>query len=210
MSNAILPLPIGSLNGQTWDIIKRPLFQTKIQQSVSMRETRAAFANYPQWRWTLHWEFLRAGTTGIGTFTELQTLLNFFLARQGSYDSFLYNDLSDNTATSQVFGTGDGVTTAFQLVRSLVAGGFNEPIYNTNSTPVIKDNGVTKTAGVDYNIGATGIVTFTAPPVAAHSLTWSGTYYWRCRFDGDDAAFANFVQNFWELKEISIVSILGS
>lgn len=205
MSNAVFPSAT-TLPGMAWPVVKRPLFNSKVQQSVSLREVRAAFAPYPQWRWTIPFSVLRMNGSNV----ELQTLLNFFLARQGQFDSFLYDDSADDTATAQVFGTGDGGTVAFQLIRSLTVGGFAEPVYNTNSTPVIKDNGVTKTAGVDYNINGTGLVTFTVAPVAGHLLTWSGTYYWRARFDVDSADFSQFVSQFFELKALSFVSVLGS
>jgi hypothetical protein len=66
---------------------------------------------------------------------ELQTLGGFFLARQGSYDSFLYSDPTDNTVTKQTFAAGDDVTTAFTLARAW--GGFIEPIGACAGSPTI-------------------------------------------------------------------------
>jgi hypothetical protein len=70
-----------------------------------------------------------------GFVDELQTLGGFFLARQGSYDSFLYSDPTDNAATNQTFAAGDDVTTAFTLARAW--GGFIEPIGACAGSPTI-------------------------------------------------------------------------
>lgn len=200
MSNAIFP----ALAGIGWPVKKTPQFNSKVQSAISFAEVRAAFAPYPQWRWALTYNFLRADTTNL----EYQTLVNFFLTRQGKFDSFLFDDQSDNAVTDQLFGVGNGSSVAFQLSRTFAANGFAEFIYNLNGAPVIKDNGVTRTAGVDYNI-VNGLVTFTTPPANSHSLTWTGGYYWRARFDVDAAEFTQFVNQFWS-GSITLVSIIGS
>jgi hypothetical protein len=51
----------------------------------------------------------------------------------------------------------------------------------------IKKAGVVQTNPANYSISATGLVTFTSRPGAA-ALTWTGTYYWRVRFDQDTVA----------------------
>lgn len=206
MSNAILP----TLAGVQWGITKRPIWNSRVQTSVGGYETRIALASLPRWRWSLSFEFLRQNTTDA----EFQSLANFFNARQGKYDSFLYSDPSDNTISDSVslrqnFGTGDGATSGFQLGRSLVASGVFEYIYNLNATPKIYKNAVLQVAGVDYNI-SNGLVAFTAPPAGGAALTWSGTYYWRARFDQDGSDFTEFMDAYWSLAELAFVSILGS
>jgi uncharacterized protein (TIGR02217 family) len=201
MSNAVFP----SLAGLGWPVVKTPNFATKVQASVSFRELRAAFAPYPQWRWNVVHNFLRIDPTT----PDFQTLANFYLARQGMFDSFLYSDPTDNTVTGQQFATGDGATTAFQLLRTFSVAGFAEFVYNLNGVPVIKDNGVVKTAGVDYNI-VNGLVTFTAPVSVGHALTWTGGYYWRARFDTDAPDFTNFNSAFWSQGGLAFKSVIGS
>lgn len=191
MSNAVFP----TLPGLIFPIKKRPNFSTDVQRSVSGREVAAAFMSYPIWDWELSFEILRE------TASEFQSLAGFFLARQGRYDSFLFNDASDNTAALQGFGTGNGATTAFQLARAL--GGFSEPVYDLNGAPSIYVAGTLKAAGVDYTINSTGVVTFSTAPTAGQALTWSGAYYWRVRFAEDGSDFENFMVKLWSAGKVS-------
>lgn len=199
MSNAIYP----TLPGLGWSVIKTPNWTTKVQRSVSGKETRTALESFPRWKFALKYEFLRQDAA----YLEIQTLVDFFNARQGSYDSFLFTDPNDNAVTAQSFGTGDASTKAFQLIRPILSGGFLEPVQNLNSAPSIYVAGVLKTVTTDYTIGSTGIVTFVAAPAAAAALTWTGTYYFRCRFMQDSADFENFMKNLWSLGKIEFISV---
>jgi uncharacterized protein (TIGR02217 family) len=201
MSQAILPV----LPGLTWQNTMAPKFSSKIQTSVGQSEVRAAFSPYPVRHYVLTYNFLR----GYGAFTELQQLYGFFCARLGSFDSFLYDDPEDDTVPDTSpgnFGTGDGSTTQFQLGRS--RGGFFEPVYNLHSTPKIYVNGILKTVSTDYSISG-GLVTFTAAPGNGLALTWSGTYYWRCRFEDDMIDFTEFASLYWEQRKLGFRTILN-
>jgi uncharacterized protein (TIGR02217 family) len=197
MSQAVFP----TLAGLTWNVIKAPLWSTKVQRSAGGKELRAAFWSAPIYTWTLTYEMLRQAAA----FTEFQTLIGFFNARQGMFDSFLFTDPVDNAVVTQNFGTGDGVKTQFQLVRTY--GGNNENVFDTNAVPQIFVNGVLKTVTTDYSISATGLVTFVVAPGAALAVTWTGSYYWRVRFDIDQAEFNNFLSQLWEAKKITFVSV---
>lgn len=201
MSNAVFP----TLAGLSWDVAKTPIWRTAIQSAVSGKELRASLMSYPLWKFSLSYEVLRADSAS----QELQTLLGFFLGRQGQFDSFLYTDPVDNSVTGQNFGTGDGTTTAFQLVRTYGAGGFTftEPVQNVNGTPSIYVAGVLKTAGTDYTIGSTGIVTFTSAPANGAALTWTGNYYFRCRFLQDSADFNQFMYLLFDLQKLEFQSV---
>lgn len=208
MSNSVFP----ALTGIGWPVIKRPAWNSRIQRAVGGRETRISLMSLPIWRWTVLHNYLGQDADN----SDYATLADFFNARQGQYDSFLYSDPTDSTiadtspATRQVFGTGNGATVAFQLVRSLTSGGLREPIYNVHAAPKIYVANVLKTVGTDYTLSGTGLVTFTSAPAGAVALTWSGSYYWRCRFDQDSADFSNFASGFWEQTGLSFVSVLGS
>lgn len=184
-----------------WSVFKSPQFNTVIQTAASGKTTRAALWSNPIWTFRLTWEVVKDGNA---TPSDIQTLIDFFLARQGSFDTFLYTDPTDNAVTNQSFGTGDGVTTQFQLVRTWQ--NFAESIQNLNGSPTIKKNAVTLTAGVDYSINSTGLVTFTTPPAAAAALTWTGNFYYRLRFKNDLQDFENFVSNLWSVQTMELVS----
>lgn len=204
MSNSVLP----ALPGLAWQNMKAPQFATKIQTSVGSSEVRAAFNPYPIRKYALTYNFLR----NYSAFTEMTTLYGFFCSRLGAFDSFLYDDPEDDliadTAPYMQFGTGDGATTQFQLGRS--AGGFFEPVYNTHSTPKIYIANVLKSTPANYSISASGLVTFTAPPGLGLAIAWSGTYYWRCRFEDDTLEFAEFASLFWEQKSLKFRTVLGA
>lgn len=203
MSDTVLSMPAGI----RWGVTKAPRWNTRVQTAVGGRETRVAFASLPVWRWAVSFEFLRQSVTN----QEFQYLAQFFNDRRGRWDSWLYNDPTDNTATDMNFGTGNASTTAFQLNRKLYTSGvLSESVYNLNGAPVIKKNGVTLATPADYSVSASGLVTFTSAPAVAAALTWTGAYYWRVRFDQDIADFDNFMSALWSLGELSFSSILGS
>ena len=197
MSNSVFP----SLPGLTWDVKKRPQFRTIKQTTASGKEVRIALMSYPIWQFELSFELLRSAAA----FAEMQTLAGFFNQMLGDYDTFLFNDPTDNSVTAQNFGTGDGTTTTFQLLRTM--GGFIEPIQNVNGSPSIYENGTLKTVTTDYTIGSTGIVTFAVAPAAGVALTWTGNFYFRCRFDMDVMEFSNFMNQLWAAKKVAFVSV---
>jgi uncharacterized protein (TIGR02217 family) len=197
MSNSVFP----TLAGLAWSVTKSPMFATKVQSAVSGKELRTAYMPYPLWKFHLTYEVLRADVVNA----ELQSLMGFFLSRQGAYDSFLYTDPTDYSVTNQQFGTGDGSTKSFQLTRTY--GGFSEPVQNVNGTPTIKDNGTTKATPADYSINSTGLVTFVTAPVSGHALTWTGSFYYRVRFLQDVADFDNFMHQLWQLKKLELQSV---
>lgn len=192
MSNAILTFPPGLQFGN----VKKPTFSTNVQRSVSGREVRLGLMAYPLWELSFAFEFLRNYTT----FNEFKSLVGFWLQRRGALDSFLYSDPDDNSTTDFQFGTGTGTQTKFQLMRSF--GGFIEPVQNVNLLTNIKRAGVVTAA---YTIDANGLVTFTNPPPAGQAITWTGSYYWRCRFLDDSIEPSQFMKDLWELKKLQIL-----
>lgn len=203
MSNLVLP----TLPGMTFPVEKSPMWKTKIQPEMSGQETRIGFWSFPRWRWMLPFEFLR--NDPANAHDELWPLLGFFNEHYGAFDSWRFNDPDDNTVTVQAFGTGDGTTTQFQLVRT--RGGFVEPVTEINTIKIFK-NGVEQknlappTPPV-WILSSTGVVTFTTAPAAGAALTWTGTFYWRCRFLDDQITASKFVTLIWEMKKLEFLSV---
>ena len=193
MSSLVLPVT----SGLKMERSKSPEWKTITHVATSGKESRTAMMSYPRWSFSIQYEFLQQDTLK----TELTAFIGFYNQLQGGYDTFLYDDPYDNTVTNQAFGTGDGTSKSFQLVRNM--GGFIEPLKDLNSAPIIQKDGVTTTA---YTI-ANGIVTFTTAPELNSVLTWSGTFYFRCRFKEDSLSFDQFMFQFWELKKIEFVSV---
>jgi uncharacterized protein (TIGR02217 family) len=200
------------LPGLGWSVTKMPRFAGRIQHAVSGREVRVLDQPYPIWTWTLTYALLRdkwdtraAGGLGTG-YDELRTLAGFFLAQQGTFQSFLFEDPTDNTVGGQVIGTGNSTTAGFQLVRSM--GGFAEPVTAPNIVAAIYFNGVRQDPASYAVDGETGLVTFTAPPPLGQIITADFTYRFRVRFAEDSAEFENFMVQLWQLKQIKLQSVL--
>ena len=198
MSNAVYP----TLQGLKFGVVRRPVWNTSKKTSVAGREFRAANMIYPSYQFKLSYEFLRDLRSGVD---ELRSLVGFFNARLGAFDSFLFNDPDDNTATLQSFGTGNGVATQFQLMRSF--GAFTDPIYDLNSTPAIYKAGTLQTLTTHYTISSSGLVTFVTAPTAGQALTWSGTYYWRCRFETDQLDVEKFMHQLWQARTVDFRTV---
>jgi uncharacterized protein (TIGR02217 family) len=203
MSNYVFPV----LAGLSWNVTKTPMWSTKVQIATSGKELRSAWFSAPKYTFKLKYDVLRSAAA----YAELQSLVGFFNARQGSYDSFLYTDPTDNTVTAQAFGTGNGVATVFPLYRTY--GSNNELTMNINAITGIYDNGTPVVEGSGagkYTIDTLGNVTFGTAPVAAHNLTATFSYYYRCRFSKDESNFENFMYNLWSLSELELVGSLGN
>jgi uncharacterized protein (TIGR02217 family) len=197
MSNIQFP----ALQGLTWSVFKTPQWNTKIQTATSGRELRSAWFSTPKYGFKLSYEILRAATA----YSELQTLMGFFNARQGSFDNFLYDDPTDDAVTAQPMGIGNGTQTVFPLVRTL--GAHTEPVMNVNAITGIYINGTAATA---CTVDGQGNVTFATAPAAGAAITWSGSYFYRCRFVRDSNEFENFMYQLWRLKEIEFIGSLGN
>lgn len=198
MSNALFP----TLAGLTWNTKKVPEFNTIVQRSVSLNELRGSFTSTPVYNCTRGYDLLRDDST----WDELHTLMGFFLARQGSFDSFLVLDEDDSAALLQEFGTGTGAATQFQLKRTI--GAFTEEVCNIGISPQIYANSMLQSSGV--SVGSTGLVTFTSAPASGATLEWSGTYYLRCRFKEDTTEFNQFMQRLWEAKQVEFIGSFGT
>lgn len=197
MGNAIFPKLPGLAPGSGWE----PGFKTKILEARSGKEYRASYAANPKYALSLKYNFLRMGKQ------ELQSLLGFFLARGGSFDSFLYEHPDDNAVVDQLIGVANGSNAAFQLLRG-IGSEFVEPVQNPKQVDNIKVNGITKTLGVHYTVSPTGLVVFTTAPLIGN-VTWTGTYYYRARFADDNATFEKLMHNIYTNKKVNLVACLG-
>lgn len=183
--------------GIKWELTK--------QDALSGKRIRLSYFTYPIYEYEVVLNFLRSDSNTL----EWQTFVGFVNSLAGGTGLFLYDDPNDNTATAQTFGTGDGVTTTFQLVRSL--GSFVEPVFfptlSGGLVTQVTDNGSPTTA---YTVSATGQIIFNSAPAAGHVLAWTGMFSWGCRFDDDVFGLMNdFLYNgapLWSLKSLKFSS----
>ena len=120
----------------------------------------------------------------------------FFEARNGRLHGFRFKDWADHKSclpsgtpapTDQVIGTGDGTTTAFQLVKRYASGA--QSWTRTVAKPVTGTVGIAL-AGVEQLSGwsvdtTTGVVTFTAAPGSGLAITAGFEFDAPVRFDTD-------------------------
>jgi hypothetical protein len=117
------------------EVIKRtPKWSTTRQESVSGRRTDLALWSYPRWDYELTYNFLRADVTHL----EFQTLAGFYNIIKSGPGLFQFNDIQDNLVINQVFGSGNGSNTSYQLVRTM--GGFTEPVFAMTSISVSRSD----------------------------------------------------------------------
>ena len=193
---AIPVFPTSSLPGLTYPIKRTLVWQTIKQEALSGKRTAFALRGAPTYKYEAIFSVLRSSAA----FLEQQTLQGFINNLFGGQGLFQYNDPNDGSVTTQTFGIGTGLTAStFQLVRTL--GGFVEPVYLPNAGIHIFDNGSDVTANA--TVANYGVVSFaTIAPAAGHTLTWTGTFGWPCRFDDDEIGFENIMFNYFELKSL--------
>lgn len=170
-----------------------PSFKNVIQEAISGNEQR--FAQWTKCRGTgdLSYAILESNNP-LGDF---RAVLALYRAHFGSLYPFRFKDWSDFSCTDEVFGTGDGVTTQFQLKKTydpsfILLGVAGSVLYArditlvaTSVAPAIKVDGVTKTVTTDYTISSAGLVTFASAPANTNLCTWTGEFDVPVRFDGE-------------------------
>lgn len=191
------------LIGLSWPVTRTRAFSTIVQTSQSGKEIR--LANYGQavYNWKLQFDYL---PNDAAISTDYQTLAGFLELNNGSLNQFLFDDQYDDVTTSSNFGTGDGVTTQFQLART--SGGASHLIYAPKSspTPEIFINGILQSSG--YTIATNGLVTFSSAPGVGLPLTWAGDYYFVVRFKQDELEFDQIVSVYNEIKEVELKEVV--
>jgi len=197
MGNAIFP----TFPGLKWGRKKTAVWSTGTQKSASGRELRTAYYTYPQWRFSLSFEVLRTKAS----VNELEQLAGFFNSRKGSFESFLYEDPTDNAVTDQPIGNTVQGVTRYQLVRSM--GGFIEPVLATKERPAVKVGGVALTYGRDYTVTDKGVLVFNTPQMPGRPITWTGGFFFLVRVLLHLGGVVNVLGGLWAAKKIEFTSV---
>jgi uncharacterized protein (TIGR02217 family) len=133
---------------------------------------------------------------GVRSLDDLQAVIAFFEERRGRLYGFRWKDRADwkscapsgtPAATDQAIGTGDGVTTTFQLVKTY--GGAHAPWARIIAKPVagsiLMAVDATPLAEGWSCDETTGIVTFATPPGDGAAITAGYEFDVPVRFDSD-------------------------
>lgn len=183
MSNLVFPV----LPGQALPVQRSAIWKNRVVEADSGRRYSKAVWSYPRWAYRLRFDVLRAGAE-----REMQALIGFFNRHGGDADTWLFSDPDDRTVVDQPLGVTNGVQTQWQLLRTL--GDFTEPVLELDGEPEVRIDGVVQS--VTYGLH-TGVITFSTPPAAGGSITWSGNFFWRCRFEKSRQDAEMFLQDLW-------------
>lgn len=164
-------------------------FKTTVLILASGAEQRNIDWSVPRGEWDIGY--------GIRTKANMDTLVNFFVARNGKAHGFRFKDHTDfqigdkdnPTTDNQSIGTGDGVKTVFQIFRRYTSGGIDFDVDKTKivsgTQNVLLDN-VLKTDPGDYSIDLnTGKITFVTAPAGSVDVEFAGEFDVPVRFDTD-------------------------
>ena len=189
--------------GVTWSLVKSgfhktPHFNSMTQKPAAGRgRSTISMMPYPSWDFELDLNFVQGGETM--QLSVLQWFLGCYIACCGSGGFFLFTDPNDSAvenpdglgnteqslmlnvtpgATAPMGTKGDGVSTQFQLARSI---GQGVDILQNVSNVVVFVNGTPTTV----TVGSTGVVTFATAPANNAVLTWQGSFQYLCQFTDD-------------------------
>ncbi len=182
-----------SISGYVWPPTIAPLWNSQLQKTVSGRTVAATYQQYPLYKFAVKYAYLSQ--------SSFQTLLAFFNQQQGNVIPFLFDaGPGQDTVTAQGIGTGNGTTKTFQLFRSY--GGFAEPVAASFGTCTAYSNGTSEPA--TFNSPNNGYVTYTTAPVSGAVLTWTGSYYFQCRFSKGSTEFDQFMSQIYKTKTVDL------
>lgn len=180
-----------------------PRFSTSIVALSSGAEQRNAAWEYPLARWDVGY--------GIDTKAQYSRLIDFFMARLGRHEGFLFKDWTDYEAEDEAIGTGDGTERSFILYKNYTVGAAT---FQRRITRPVTDTVVVKVAGVevdsgDYTIGTGGWIQFApgAVPAVGEAVTWSGEFDIPVRFDTDALDVTAILEDAGEIDSIPVVEM---
>lgn len=135
---------------------------------------------------------------GLRSLNDVETLIAFFEARTGQMHGFRWKDWSDYKSCAplatpapedQLIGTGDGLTTVFQLQKTYVSGlqSYTRPIRKpVLGTVVVAIAADPKVEGLEFTLNPeTGEVTFALAPDLGTRVTAGFEFDVPVRFDTD-------------------------
>jgi uncharacterized protein (TIGR02217 family) len=157
---------------------------------------------------------------GLRSLNDVEELIAFFEARQGQMYAFRWKDWADFksslpnaevTPLDQRIGTGDEVTTVFQLNKTYGSGGvtYRRPIKKpVSGTVKIAVEGDARQEGVDFSVDlATGLVTFVDAPDIDAEITAGFEFDVPVRFDIDRIAVSVASFRAGDVPDVPIIEV---
>jgi len=188
------PILSSSVKWKVESYKKTPNFNSEKQGNAAGRGVSAVSLK-PYCTWDFDIELPTSSGSILSVSSQVSELIGVHAACNGQAGLFLYSDYTDNAVSTGVSGMldvtpgsatpmasiGNGASTQFQLARSL-GGVAWDIIQNLNGSINGYIDGTLTTA---YSVSSTGVITFTSAPASNTTLTWSGDFYFLCRFAAD-------------------------
>ncbi len=155
---------------------------------------------------------------GVRRADDLATVVAFFEARNGRLYGFRWKDWGDYksclpsgapAATDQAIGTGDGTSTAFQLVKAYASGA--QTWTRTITKPVagsviVAFDGTTQNTGWSVDT-TTGLITFTTTPANGAAITAGFEFDVPVRFDTDRLDVTHDIERLGSITSIPLIEV---
>jgi len=155
---------------------------------------------------------------GIRRADDLAAVVAFFEARNGRLYGFRWKDWADYksclpsgtpAATDQQIGTGDGTTTAFQLVKVYASGSqtwtrtITKPVAGTVKVAV---GGTVQSTGWSVDT-TTGVVSFTTAPASGVAITAGFEFDVPVRFDTDRLDVTMDIEHLGSITSVPLIEV---
>jgi hypothetical protein len=116
-----------------------------------------------------------------------------------------------NAATVLTIGlyssTGDTISTYTGTATTIATVAWGAQFENFNFASLYVPTTTAIVSQTDYTLGVTGIITTGFTPNANSLLSWSGSFYYRCRFDDDEVVWTKFMYSHWMVKKLGFTSV---
>ena len=168
-----------------------PTYRTTVVSAYSGKEEANQSWEYPRHAYSI--------SLANRTETELQTLLTYYHACAGRFNTFNFLDPRDYKSTTisgtpantdQTLHTATGGETTVQVIKNYSSGGTTQVRKITrpkSGTLLVAIDTVSKTSGADYTVNYnTGLITFTTGLATGEVVTAGYEFYTPCRFNSDD------------------------
>jgi len=155
---------------------------------------------------------------GVRRANDFAAVVAFFEARNGRLYGFRWKDWGDYKSClpsgvpaigDQAIGSGDGATSAFQLVKAYTSGAqtwtrsIAKPVAGT---VVVALDGVTQSSGWAV-VSTTGLITFTTPPANSVAITAGFEFDVPVRFDTDMLDVTHDIERLGSITSIPMIEV---
>jgi hypothetical protein len=221
VSNAVYP---AAVRGLTWTVLKTGEFNTLVQDAPNKYEVRIAQSQNPIWHFALMYDYIYDQAYNIApglTYTDLRTLMGFFLARQGQFDDFLFDDPSDDSVGPAMVDGSPNTQAELQVVTD-GAGNWYSPLQRNMGGQFYEDVTDLNTTSAPLTVYANGVLqpdsnyTVMGPGLAVPGASFMGLYlkwnaqpatpvtaqfnfYFRVRWESDEQDFEEFMYQLWTI-----------